>query len=287
MIKIVTDANANLPPDLVEAFGICLIPAYVIFGDEQFPESALTTGEVIARLDHGGPFPKTSQPAPQDFATAYERLLREDASSTILSIHLTGANSGTVDSARRAAESVRARWPDASIHVFDTRAFAIGQALMVREAAVMAQFGAAADTILTRLQDMRDRLKFYFVLDTLDYLYQGGRIGRAAHLLGSLLSIKPVLTVRDGVMESYARFRTQRQAFDALRDLALKAGENVRGLRLAIGYVVHDADARALADELRGELDLEVLMVTEVGAALGVFTGPGALGISWYAPPQP
>src|SRR5690606_29737950 len=95
---------------------------------------------------------------------------------------------------------------------------------------------------------------------------------------------KPVLTVRDGVLEAYARFRTQRQAFDALCKLALRAGENARGIRMAIAYAVHDAAASQMAAELRAALDLDVLMVTEVGAALAAFTGPGALGISWYVP---
>lgn len=286
MIKIVTDASVNLPQELIDRFDITLVPAYIIFGDEQIPDTAITTQEVIARLKNGESFPKTSQPTPRDFEAVYCQLAEAGPDTTILSLHLTGAGSGTVDSARHAAATVMEQFPGLTIHVFDTRAFAIGEALMVREAAIMAGVGEAVDTILERLQHMRDHVKTYFVLDTLDYVYNGGRIGRAAHLLGSLLSIKPVLTVRDGVMEAYARFRTQRQAFDALRQLALKAGENVRDLRLAIAYVVHDVDARELAEELSSTLDTEVLMVTEVGAALGVFTGPGALGISWYAPPS-
>lgn len=287
MIKIVTDANVNLPRELVDRFDITLVPAYIIFGDDQIPETEITTQGVIQRLTDGAEFPKTSQPAPNDFVAVYCRLLDDNPGTTILSLHITGAGSGTVESARRAASEVAERYPGASIYVLDTRAFAIGQALMVREAAIMAQLGEAVETILARLQDMRERVRTYFVLDTLDYVYRGGRIGRAAHLLGSLLNIKPVLTVRDGVMESYARFRTQNQAFDALYRLVLKAGENVRGLRVAIGYVVHDSAAYSMAERLKASLDLDELMVTEIGSALAAFTGPGALGISWYAPATP
>ncbi len=284
MIRIVTDTNANLPPEIVEKFRIKLVPAYVIFGDEELREGVdITTSEVIARLDGGAGFPKTSQPTPYDFERAYREILDEDPQATILSLHITGAGSGTVTSAQRAA----AAFPNAKIIVFDTRAFSIAQALMVREAAIMASLGEAIDRIMERLCDMRDRIQTYFVLDTLDYLYRGGRIGRAAHVIGSLLNIKPVLTVKEGVMEAYARFRTRSQAFEALRNLAFKAGEGARDVRMAIGYAIRQIDAEKLADDLRERLNnLEVLLVTEVGPALGVYTGPGALGVCWYVPPE-
>lgn len=285
MIKIVTDASVNLPAEIVEAFDITLVPAYVIFGSEQLREAFdITTREVIARLDGGASFPKTSQPPPADFEAAYRRLLAQDPQATILSLHITGVSSGTVDSARRAAEQLADEFPQAVIHVFDTLAFSIAQALMVREAAFMAEVGEALDAILDRLRDMRDRVKTYFVLDTLDYVYRGGRIGRAAHLLGSLLNIKPVLTVHDGVLESYARFRTLSRALDALRELAIKACQGAQGVRIAIGHAMREEDAHRLADELEQAISPEVLLVSEVGPALGVYTGPRALGIAWYAP---
>nr|MBN1228191.1 DegV family protein [Anaerolineae bacterium] len=287
MIKIVTDTNVNLPEELVSRFDITLVPAYVIFGQEELREGVdIDLAGVIARLDNGGPFPLTSQPPPADFEAAYRRILEKQPDARILSIHITGAQSGTVTSANRAADQIMEEFPDARVYVFDSRAFSIGQALMVREAAIMASLDEAVEKIIDRLADMRDRLKTYFVLDTVDYLYKGGRIGRAAHLVGSLLSIKPVLTVKDGMMESFTRFRTNSQAFNALRDLVLKAGEGVHGLRVAVGYAIRKIDAQRLADELREKLDLDVLLVEEVGPALGVYTGPGALGIAWYNPPQ-
>lgn len=283
MIKIVTDTSANLPEDFVREHDITLVPAYVIFGQEQLREAVdISTAEVIERLDHGATFPKTSQATPYDFEMAYRRILEKHPDATILSIHLTGASSGTVSSATRAAESI----PGAKIYVFDTRAFSIAEALMVRQAALMVQLGEAVEAILERLRDMRDRVQTFFVLDTLDYLYKGGRMGRATHLIGSLLNIKPVLTVRDGVMEAYARFRTRSQALRALTDLVMEANNGMRGLQVAVGYVVHGVDAQKLADDLRARLKPAVLLLAEIGPALGVYTGPGVLGVSWYAPPE-
>lgn len=283
MIKIVTDTSANLPEDFVREHDITLVPAYVIFGQEQLREAVdISTAEVIERLDHGATFPKTSQATPYDFEMAYRRILEKHPGATILSIHMTGAASGTVSSASRAADSI----PGAVIYVFDTRAFSIGEALMVREAALMAQLGAAADAIMERLRDMRDRVQTFFVLDTIDYLYKGGRMGRATHLIGSLLNIKPMLTVKDGVMEAYARFRTRSQAIKRLTELVNQASEGVRNLQVAVGYVVHTVDAQRLADDLRARLKPAVMLLAEIGPALGVYTGPGVLGISWYAPPE-
>ncbi len=200
MIKIVSNSSINLPQEIVDALDITLVPAYVVFGEEELRENVdISTGDVLARLEADHSFPMTSQPPPADFEAAYRAVLAKHPGATILSLHITGASSGTVSSALRAAAAL----PGADIRIFDTRAFSIAQALMVRQAALMASLGETSDVILARLADMRDRVQTFFVLDTLDYVYKGGRIGRAAHLVGSLLSIKPVLTVRDGVMKSY------------------------------------------------------------------------------------
>lgn len=279
--KIVTDTNVNLPQDLVSRFDIRLVPAYVIFGEDQYREAVdITTYEVIERLKRDNEFPKTSQPSPADFEKVYREILEENPDTVIFSIHLTGESSGTVASARTAA----IQFPEAEIHVFDSRLFSIGQALMVKEVAAMIDVGAAVDAILAKLNDMRERIQIFFVLDTLDFLHKGGRLGRAAHLIGSMLDIKPILTVKDGVMESYAKMRTRAQATHKLKDMALKAGEGVKEIRLAIAYAIHQSDAIKMADELSKRLHLSDILVTEIGPALGVYTGPGALGVAWYTP---
>jgi len=283
LIKIVTDANTNLPREIVDEYGITMVPAYVIFGQEALREYfELDSAGFFARLSENHALPTTSQPSIGDFQIVYRRILEEFPGATILSIHITSLGSGTFSSAQQAAKLLT----EADIRLFDTRSFSLSQGLMVYEAARMARQGASPDDILARLADMRDRMQTYFVLDTLEYVYKGGRVGVATHMLGTLLDIKPVLTIRDGAIVPHSRHRTRTRAFAALRDMALEGGRGKRALRVSVMYALHDQYARELAEELKAALDIETLIVGDVGPALSVYTGPGALGVAWYAPPE-
>lgn len=286
-IRIVTDTNVNLPSEIIERFSILLVPAIVVIGESSFKEGLeISTAQVIERLEAGSAFPRTSQPPPHDFEAAYRSILEQDPAATILSLHLTAAQSGTTRSAEQAAVSIQQDFPQADIRVFDTKTFSIAQGLMVRQAAVLADLGATAEAILENLRMMRDRVQLFFVLDTLDYVHKGGRLGRAAHLFGSLLNIKAVLTFKDGELEAFARFRTMRQALAKLVDLVSQAAEDVQTMQISVGYAIRQAEASALADELRSRIQPEVLVFQEIGPALAVHTGPGAVGVAWYGSQQ-
>lgn len=285
MITIVSDSGVNLPAEFLSANRVVLVPAYVILGGTAYRESAdITLPELLTVMDRDGVFPKTSQPIPADFMAVYRDILTNDPSGTILSLHLSGELSGTVDSARTAANDVRSEFPDSVIHVVDTRVFSIAQALIVREAAWLAGKGESIENLLARLADMSDRLQTYFVLDTVEYLYRGGRIGRVTRTLGSMLNIKPIITIKDGIMDSFARVRTQSQALKYLREIVEKAGQGASDIRVAVGYAVHSAEAEHVADALRETLHVKDLLLTEISAALGVYAGPGVVGVSFYIP---
>jgi DegV family protein with EDD domain len=176
-------------------------------------------------------------------------------------------------------------FPDADIRIIDTRSVALGLGLMVCEAARMVRDGAGIDDVLACLDDMREGMNILFIVDTLEYLHKGGRIGRAAHLIGSMLDLKPVLAMRDGVVESHARYRTRRRSLGGLRDLVLESARGKSGLQLAIIHAVCEEEARQLADELREELKPDVFMFGENGPSIGVHAGPGTIGVCWYEPP--
>jgi DegV family protein with EDD domain len=287
-VRIVTDTNVNLPPDLVRQCRITLVPAIIIFGDQSLKEGLeISTTEVIERMKHGAESPKTSQPPPHDFELAYRSLLDKEPAAAILSIHLTGAQSGTLRSAEEAAAKVRADFPRARIEVFDSQAFSIAQSLMVYEAGSMAARGSTLKSIVDRMNHMRERTRLFFILDTLDFAYRGGRLGRAAHLVGSLLNIKVVLTFLEGELVPYARFRTMRKAMAKLASLAAGAAAGADELQIAVGYAVHRGQASRLAEELKEQLMPELLLFHEIGPALAVHAGPGAIGIAWYAGDKP
>ncbi|MBN1122073.1 MAG: DegV family protein [Anaerolineae bacterium] len=285
MIKIVTDTDSNLPQAVVDEYGIELVPIHIIFGDEVVREHfEIQPAESYARMSAAAELPTTSQPPAGEFKIVYDRLLAEDPKVTILSIHISGDMSGTIASARAAAVDL----PDADIRLFDTKSCSIGQALMVRQAAEMVRSGATPEAILDRLAQMRDEIKVYFVLNTLEYLAKGGRIGKASHLMGSMLQIKPVLGIEEGVISPHSKFRTWKKAVVGLRDMALEqaADSGDGALHMAVAYAVNYEEKDELVKTLRAELNPAELLVCEVGPGIGVHTGPGALGVCWVRVPE-
>jgi DegV family protein with EDD domain len=283
MIKIVTDSIAHLPQDIVDEYGITVIPAYVIFGAEALRDGIdLTASEFYRRLASSPELPSTAQPSVADFTALYRRLLADDPSATILSVHISGLLSGVIESGRQAATALSG----ADIRLFDTRSAGLGHGLMVREAAVMASQGRDIDAVLKRLDDMREGMQLYFTLDTLAYLAKGGRIGRAARLLGTLLDAKPILTLNGGVVDVHGRRQGRVQAIRAIRDMVAESARDYgrRGLLVGVMHADCEADARQLADEIEQAVQPEVLLVSDLAPSLGVYIGPGAVGVAWYVP---
>jgi DegV family protein with EDD domain len=281
-IKIVTDTLGNLPQAIIDEYAITVIPVYVTFGDEILRDQVdLTSDTFYRRLAASDDLPSTSQPSVSDFERVYRALLEDAPDATVLSIHVSAALSGTFHSGREAVS----RLPDANVHLFDSRTVSLPEGLMVYHAAQMAEGGMGVDMILKRLESMQAEVYGYLALDTLDYLARGGRIGRAARLTGTLLNMKPVLTLRGGAVEPYERYASRSRAIGALRDLAVEGGQGAARLQLGVMHAACAQDAHALADDLRKALEPEVLIVGDIGPAVGVHTGPGAIGVCWYAPP--
>ena len=290
VIKIVTDTDSNIPQELMDEWGIQAAPIYIHFGEEAVKEHyEITPAQFYARMAAMSELPKTSQPPVGEFTTIYERLLAEDPATTIISLHISGKVSGTVESARQAATLL----PQADIRVMDTRTVSLGQTLMAVEAARMAMAGASADAIMARMETMRDRMQVLFALNTLDYLAKGGRIGKASHLMGTVLAIKPLLTVtEEGVIDANGRFRTWRRAVQGLKERVLaevprpSQREPDEAFHLGVLHAVNPAEAQPLFDELRQELKPDFFVLAEVGPGLGVHVGPGTLGVCWVRFPR-
>jgi DegV family protein with EDD domain len=282
-IQIVTDTLANLPPEIVERYRIPLAPQYVVFGEESYRELFdMSASEFYSRQAVAAELPHTSAPSPGDFEVIYQAILRDDPRATILSIHASAEMSGTMRSALPAA----AMFPGADIHVFDTRSASLGLGLMVLEAARLIEGGADLPAVLARLEAMRDAMQVRFVVATLEYLAKGGRIGRAAHLIGSVLDIKPVLAVVDGVVESHAKYRTHKRAVAALQEEVIGDAQGKPGLHLAVMHAACAAEGQAFADALCAELTPEVFLSGELSPAVGAHVGPGTLGVCWWVPAE-
>ncbi|MBN1310921.1 MAG: DegV family protein [Anaerolineae bacterium] len=288
MIKIVTDTDSNLPQNIAKEYDIEMVPIHIIFGDEVLLEEVeLGAAEGYERMAAAKELPKTSQPSPGEFFHAYRKILAGDPDATILSIHVSGGVSGTVASAYQAADML----PEADIHIFDTRSVSLGQGLMAVEAAQMARDGASVKDILATLAMMSEEMQVAFAVKTLDNLAKGGRIGRASYLLASMLEIKPLLKIDDGVLDAHSRHRTWQRALAELQNLVLKdtqaalAGYTDQRLYLAVVHAHNELECRQIADNLTKALRPHTLLIGEVGLGLGIHSGPDALGVCWVVMP--
>lgn len=276
-VKIVTDSGADIPKPLAEELDIAVVPLTVHFGDEEFKDGVdLELSEFYRRL-HAAGQPRTTQPSPTDFEAVYRRL-QADADA-IVSVHLSSELSGTMQSASIAAAMDGI---DVPVHVVDSRSASLGIGMLAVEAARMAKAGASAEDIVQHLEAIVARQKVLFLVDTLEYLQRNGRIGRAQAFVGGLLNIKPLLTIDDGVVAPLERARGRAKARARLLELVTQGAQGQR-VKVAVMHADALEEAESLASELRSRLDVEELVVGQLGATIGTHAGPGTLGVVFYS----
>jgi DegV family protein with EDD domain len=271
-IRVVTDSACDLSADMAAERGLTIVPLSIRFGTEEFVDgSTLSTDEFWARCKASTVLPETSAPSPGAFQEAF--LAAADAGyDGVLCINLSSEVSATHQAAVAAARAVGDRIP---VRTVDSRSLTMGLGLMALDTAEMASGGATLDELVDRVTDLIPRSRVYGVVDTLEHLEKGGRIGGARALLGSLLSIKPVVTLVDGRVEEESKQRTRARS---LRYLADKAKDSPPISRLAVCN-----GAAPDIDDLLGMLaDVPVdhpLVVTDLGPVVGTHTGPGTIGV--------
>jgi len=274
-VAVVTDSTCYLPPDLVAAGDVQVVSLYVTDGGGQRREVDIDDlGAFYAGLRDAPTLPTTSQPSVGDFLAVYEPLAA--SGREIVSLHLSGGISGTVEGARQAAAEVARSHPEARIEVVDSTVGAGALGLLVLAAAAPARRGASGDEVLAAARDAIRALRFWFAVDTLEYLRRGGRIGAAQAWLGGALKIKPILTL-DGQITPIERVRTSKRAFE--RMVEFMRSRQADG---ADGWVVQHVQAPDVAERLvergREVFGSEPVFVSEVGPVIGAHVGPGLVG---------
>jgi DegV family protein with EDD domain len=274
-VAVITDSTAYLPPDLVEGYGIHVVPLYVVLAGRSGREGLDIGPDDVARaLSVRGQSVSTSRPTPGDFVAAYRRALAQGATQ-LVSIHLSAELSSTTDAARLAATQVG----EHIVTVVDSRSTAMGEGFAVLAAARSAAAGADASTVARTARETAAATRTFFVVDTLEHLRRGGRIGAAAAVLGSALAVKPVLHVQDGQVVPLEKVRTAARAHGRLVQRAVEAA-GTDPVSVAVHHLAAPERAERLAAELRERLpQVRELHVSELGAAIGAHVGPGALGI--------
>ncbi len=271
-VRIVTDSTSDLPPVLAQELGISVVPLSVIFGDEAFREGVgISQDEFYEKLVRSRVLPTTSAPSVGDFLAVYEPLLKE--TDEIVSIHISSKLSATHDNACQAAKQLAER--GARVEVIDSQSVSFGLTFMAAAAARAAMSGSALDDICKLVRSMVPRIRIIVVLDTLEYLRRGGRIGRARAFLGAVLRVKPLLSLREGEVHPEERVRTKRHALDRIFQIVT----SYRVSEAAIGYSTNAEDAEEMKRRLGEALPGVQVHLQRLGPVIGVHAGPGVLGV--------
>jgi len=273
-VAVVTDSTAYLPEGVAEQYDVGVVPLHVVLGRRTGVEGRqVSPGDVARALQERRVEVSTSRPTPAELAAAY----RASGASQVVSVHLSASLSGTVDAALLAAREVEA--DGIEVRVVDTRTIAMGLGFAVIAASQAAARGASPQAVEAVARETAAGSTLLFYVDTLEHLRKGGRIGAAAALLGTALSVKPLLHVVAGAIAPLEKVRTTARALARLEELAVQAaGEGPAGL--AVHHLAAAGRAGELADRLRARVpDLRALHVSEVGAVVGAHVGPGLLGV--------
>jgi len=269
-VKVVTDSSADLPDQLAQELGITVVPIYVRFGEEVYRDRVnISEDEFYQRLEHDPAHPTTIQPGPQDFLEVYQKL--SPGADGIVSIHISGKLSGTCNSALMAKDMMEGACP---IEVVDSYAVTMGLGLIVIAAAQMAKAGESMDKIVEEAKRAIPQLHLLALFDTLKYLLLGGRIGKARALLGSILNVKPMVSLKDGEVVPAGQARNRAKGMDKLFDFVKNAADIQD---LAVVYNTMPDEAQTLVERIGSVFDREKIRIARVGPALGVHMGPGML----------
>ena len=273
-VAIVTDSTADLPTQLVKARSISIVPLTLNFEGRSLLDGVdIRPSEFYRKLPNATTHPTTSQPAPGRFAETYADLLKDH--EAIVSIHISEKLSGTYASAMQGADMTDPR----RVHVIDSQLVSMSLGLLTLAASEIAAQGAGPEQVVKRVYAMREDVQTYFSVATLEFLRRGGRIGRASALLGSVLQVKPVLCIRDGLVTPLERVRTFERALNRVIELT-RGVDRGKGLCVIVGHADAEADAERVAREL--EAVAETLMIQPLGPVVGAHAGPGVVGVGCY-----
>lgn len=271
-VKVVTDSTCDIPAPLLRELGITVVPVYVMFGDKAYRDRVdIGEDEFYDKLVHDSVHPTTSVPSPKDFADIYNELAKE--TDEIVSIHLTSKESGTCNSALLARDLVDKR---CRVEVVDSQSISMSLGLLVIAAAKEARAGASLEQVTEFVRRNIPRMHLMILVDTLKYVIRGGRLNKAQGLVGTILRIRPLLTMREGELLPAGVARTKAKAAERLYEFA-KGFSKVK--ELAVAYTTDHDEAKSLLDRIRAAFPEATSYLTRVGPSLGTHAGPGAMGV--------
>lgn len=273
-IRIITDSICDVPDYYVKKYDIRVVPLTVHFGEETYRDGIdLTLGEFLKKLEAAEVLPTTSQVPPLEFFEAFRE--ETDRGNDVVAILGSSELSGTYNSAAMAKEQLE----KANIHVIDSRSITLGAGMLVIEAARLAEKGLKAEEIASRIEESKSRMKHFLILDTLKYLHKGGRLSLSASVLGSILNIKPILTVKGGKLEMFEKSRGIKKAIAVIMDTIRDNGWNLDDKVIGINHIADPEHMSMLEEEIKREYRVKEIIRGEVGSVIATHGGPGAVAV--------
>jgi DegV family protein with EDD domain len=273
-VKIITDTLSDITADMAAELGVTVVPLYVRFGEEIYRDRVdITTEEFYRRLVSESTLPSTTQPTPNDFTEVYKAAARE--TDEILVVTVSSKLSGTYQSATQAAKEMEGG--KTRIVVIDSLMVAMPQGLVVVKASEAVKAGAGLDDVTALVNRNLQNVHLFAYFDTLKYLAKGGRIGKAQGMLGSMLSVKPILTMKEGEMAPLTRMRSKAAGMDYLYN-SITAMSEITGM--AVEHTTNLEDAEALVERLSAVYPKEKIYRSTISPVVGTYAGPGALAVT-------
>ncbi len=277
MIRIIADTTCGLPMHELSEMGVDVIPQIIIFADKAYKDDTeIDTPTFLAKLQEAEELPKTAAPPPALYEPLFEEYAKQGCSIIIPTP--SSELSGTYRAAKVAADSI----PQADVHILDTRTIAGGLGVLVKKAKAWADAGKDPHTIVVDLKKLAQQEIVYFLVDTLEYLHKGGRIGNASYLIGSILQMKPILGLEDGKVYAVEKQRTSSKAITRLKEMVLAECPHGKDSMITVSHCGGSERAISLAGDLAISLSLETIPVYEVPPAIVVHGGPGIISVSFF-----
>jgi DegV family protein with EDD domain len=277
MLRIVTDSTADFPAGWEKEYDIDVIPINIQFGEKTYLQNVDLDSEGFYKLvDESKKIPKTSQPSPHQFMEFYKKIAQKD--DTILSVHVTSKLSGTYASAVAAAEELKDMF---RVVPFDSAGGSLGLGLMCREARKMDRAGKSVEQIVKYLEGMRERVRIIVTLDTLEYARMSGRVGTLSAALASLLNVKPIAVLKNGLVDMVEKVRTRKAALERILEMAVEEFGN-QPIYLGIVHARDIASGNALMAEAKKRFNSKETVLADLSISLAANFGPGTVGLVLY-----
>ena len=279
-IKIIADSTCYLPKEYIDKYNVSIVSLNVLLNGNSYRETDLSNDWFYNEMAKSPTIPTSSQPSIEALYSTVESLVKDG--HDVVGVFLSSDMSGTFSTSNLVKNMILENYPNAKIVMIDSRSNCMQAGFAVLEAAKASNENKSLDEVVSIAKNVIENSKFIFVPETLDYLKKGGRIGGAAALFGSLLQIKPILTVEDGKTTVFTKVRTKKKAIDKIVNTVLEQNSKSPIKGIIVHHINCESEGQELADRLKNSLGLDNVKIQSIGPIIGLHVGPGSIGVAYH-----